>query len=143
MLAVGIECDDDVVSMLDGACKSGLERSTLPAILRMIDHFRTCRTRNRGGVVARSVIDDDDVRNILLRLAHDVADSLRGVERRNEHQRALGHAASRERTAHTIPPPAEIEFTSTWRSSPFSGSRVGVNRISGSFSPNPADACSV
>src|SRR3989442_15593556 len=102
----------------------------------MPTHLRSRRGRRGRGFVARAIIDHHNIAHEFTAGADDIADRLRRVVSGNEDERLLGHAASRESTALTIPPPAEIEFTRTCRRWRSDFSPVGANRISLSPSAN-------
>ena len=87
MLTVGIDRDRGGVTTRVGFSKAGAERCALPAVPRVSNHDRAGGLCERCGLVARAIVDDDDVAAPLEResRAHDhVADGSRGIERRDD-----------------------------------------------------------
>src|SRR5438128_2510575 len=104
----------------------------------MREHVRAGFARDFGRPIARAVVDDDDVRNLLLRAGDYAAEGPLGVVGGDDDEHPLAHAASRDTTAQTMPPPAEMELTTMCRSGRSSCARVGANGSSGSRSSKPA-----
>src|SRR6266849_39866 len=113
MLSVRIERDHAVESVLDGPMEAGLQRCTLTAIDFVSQDRRTGFLRHGAGAIGRAIVDDNNLRHVRRRRADDRSNRAFRVQGGNQSDDSLGHAASRDSTAETIPPPAESELTRT------------------------------
>src|SRR5207253_1787228 len=143
VLTVSVKRDDGVISVFQRVHEARLQRRPLPSILRMAQHMRTGSRRCASRRVRGSIVDHQNIGRDGFALAHDARDCPNRVECRNEDEHPLGHSASLESTAQTMPPPAEIELTSTCRSSRRQLSPVGTKRIASSPAVNPTEPCRV
>ena len=84
MLTIGIEDKDPGELAIQPVAQPGPDRFALPAVLRMNDHFRAGFARVRSSLIGRSIIDDEDVIELLARPADNVADMFFLVIGRND-----------------------------------------------------------
>ena len=87
MLAVGVESNHVSRPAGEGCIEAGLEGSALPQIERVSRGVGPCGAGDGGGVVARSVIDDEDTRKKGADSRDDAPDDGRLVERWDHHPR--------------------------------------------------------
>src|SRR5204863_8105203 len=103
------------------------------------DDARAGGQRLGRGAVNRTVVDHHHVVDEFATGVHDAADRSLRVERRDDHQHTLAHAASLEITAETIPPPAEMELRRMYLRLAARGSRFAAMPSSGSICSKPTE----
>jgi len=74
MLTVGIENDHQIKLPLEPVTQSGFNRFAFALILFVNDHLRTGFARALGGFIGRSIIDHENIIELLSRPADDFTD---------------------------------------------------------------------
>jgi len=74
MLTIGIEDKDPGELSIQPMTQPGPDRFALPAILRMNDYFRTSFTRVRSSLIVRSIINYEDMIELLAGPADNITD---------------------------------------------------------------------
>src|SRR5882724_1015184 len=92
MLAVGVERDERIRTLLEGVVDAGLQRGALSEVDRMPDDDRACEQRDVAGAVAGAVIDHDDRVSGAANAGHDAADYRRFIVRRDNDPRIANPA---------------------------------------------------
>ena len=92
VLAVGIERENGVIALGDGAFESEAERGTLALVRALFDDRRARGTRPFGGVVRRAVVNDED-RQVAQRRLDDRPDPWALVVARDQGDEAGRHGA--------------------------------------------------
>jgi hypothetical protein len=76
MLTVGVENNYEIDLPLQPMAQSGFDRLAFAAILRMNDHFRAGFTRAIRRFISRTVVDNQNVVELLTRSSNDIANML-------------------------------------------------------------------
>ncbi len=101
MLPIGIKDDNVVKPALQPVTQTRLNRFPFAEVLFVHDHLRSRGARVRGGRVARSIIDHENMRDLLQRSRDHVADVLfLAIARDNCCDRLAIYRARRSRTFH-------------------------------------------
>lgn len=83
MLAVGVERDERICTLLEGVVDAGLQRGALSEVDRMPKDDRAGEQRDVAGAVGGAVIDYDDRVSGVANAGHDAADHWRFIVRRD------------------------------------------------------------
>lgn len=83
MLAVGVERDERIRTLLQDVVDAGLQRGALAEVDRMPKDDRVCEQRDLAGAVGGAVIDHDDRVTGAANAGHDAADHRRFIVRRD------------------------------------------------------------
>lgn len=84
MLTIGVEDKDPRELAIEPVTQPGPDRLALPAILRVNDHFRTGFARVRSSSIVRSIINYEDMIELLACPADNVTDMFFLVISRND-----------------------------------------------------------